>query len=225
MATLLGRLIPWVPRSHFHVKKDTSCWGRPGSHVWSLENGVIWCHIVKVCWVSSPLRMVYSSARKSGWRNTSVVPKFFIFFKAQYWTDCIFLRFFWCGPFLKSLLNLFQFSFYCSYSVFLATRHVHHSSLTRDQTHTPCIGRQNLNHQTTREVPRLIFKHDQNLGAALKEIFTHPGYEKQCLLVFLLSAVSCAAPAIPENGGIDGSVFTYGNKVIYRWVSKINTAL
>ena len=26
------------------------------------------------------------------------------------------------------------------------------SSLTRDQTHTPCIGRQNLNHWTTRKV-------------------------------------------------------------------------
>ena len=27
------------------------------------------------------------------------------------------------------------------------------SSLTRDRTHTPCIGRQRLNHWTTREVP------------------------------------------------------------------------
>ena len=57
----------------------------------------------------------------------------------------------------------------------LATRYVHLSSLTRDQTHTPCIGRQNLNHQTTGEAPRLIFKRDQNPGAALKEIFTHTG--------------------------------------------------
>ena len=28
---------------------------------------------------------------------------------------------------------------------------------TRDQTHTPCIGRQSLNHWTTREVPTMIF--------------------------------------------------------------------
>ena len=28
-----------------------------------------------------------------------------------------------------------------------------HSSLTRDRTSTPCIGRQSLNHWTTREVP------------------------------------------------------------------------
>ena len=30
------------------------------------------------------------------------------------------------------------------------------SSPTRDQTHTPCIGRQSLNHRPTREVPNLI---------------------------------------------------------------------
>ena len=29
------------------------------------------------------------------------------------------------------------------------------SSSTRDPTHTPCIGRQSLNHWTAREVPRL----------------------------------------------------------------------
>ena len=31
------------------------------------------------------------------------------------------------------------------------------SSLTRDQTCTPCIGRRSLNHWTTREVPRFLF--------------------------------------------------------------------
>ena len=31
------------------------------------------------------------------------------------------------------------------------------SSLTRDQTHTPCIGRWSLNHWTDREVPHLLF--------------------------------------------------------------------
>ncbi|XP_070287020.1 sushi, von Willebrand factor type A, EGF and pentraxin domain-containing protein 1 [Myotis yumanensis] len=29
-------------------------------------------------------------------------------------------------------------------------------------------------------------------------------------------AVSCGAPAAPENGAIDGSAFTYGSKVVYR---------
>ena len=34
------------------------------------------------------------------------------------------------------------------------------SSLTRDRTHTPCIGRRSLNHWTTREVPgeRVLIK-------------------------------------------------------------------
>ncbi|KAF4019587.1 hypothetical protein G4228_011363 [Cervus hanglu yarkandensis] len=35
-------------------------------------------------------------------------------------------------------------------------------------------------------------------------------------LIPYCEAVSCAAPASPENGGVDGSAFTYGNKVIYR---------
>ena len=34
------------------------------------------------------------------------------------------------------------------------------SFLIRGQTHTPCIGRQSLNHWTAREVPQIcIFKH------------------------------------------------------------------
>ena len=32
------------------------------------------------------------------------------------------------------------------------------SSLTRDRTHTSCIGRWRLNHWTAREVPKIIFK-------------------------------------------------------------------
>ena len=34
--------------------------------------------------------------------------------------------------------------------------HVDNSSLTRDQTHVPCIARQILNHWTTREVPMVF---------------------------------------------------------------------
>ena len=39
---------------------------------------------------------------------------------------------------------------------FLAARHTDLSSLTRDQTLTPCTGRHSLNHGTTREVPLLV---------------------------------------------------------------------
>ena len=41
------------------------------------------------------------------------------------------------------------------------------SSPTRDQTHTPCIGRQSLNHWTAREVPRTsVLTVRQNLVSA-----------------------------------------------------------
>ena len=41
---------------------------------------------------------------------------------------------------------------------FFVMRHLDLSFLTRDQTCTPCIGRQSLSHWTTREVPRKILK-------------------------------------------------------------------
>ena len=34
------------------------------------------------------------------------------------------------------------------------------NSLTGDQTHTPCIGRQSLNHWIATEVPLPLFSHD-----------------------------------------------------------------
>ena len=53
----------------------------------------------------------------------------------------------------KSLLNLLQYCF-CFMFLFLWPRGMWDlSSLTRDRTHSPLIGRQNLNHWTTREVP------------------------------------------------------------------------
>ena len=73
--------------------------------------------------------------------------------------------FFWCGPFLKSLLNLLQYDF-CFMFLFLRCcsdlfyvfvswpRDVRDlSTQTRDQTHTPRSGRQSLNHGITQEVP------------------------------------------------------------------------
>lgn len=58
----------------------------------------------------------------------------------------------------------------------------------------------------------------RELAAALElsERFAHSSSEKQCSLCFLPPAVSCGVPVLPENGGIDGSAFTYGNKVTYR---------
>ena len=56
---------------------------------------------------------------------------------------------------LKSLLNLLQYCFYFMFC-FLAKRHVGSCSLTRNWTCTPCVGRQNLNHWSTRKVPRML---------------------------------------------------------------------
>ena len=57
--------------------------------------------------------------------------------------------------------SVFVFMFGCLFVFFnlLATPHCvwDPSSLTRDQTHTPCIGRQSLNHWTAREFPSVPF--------------------------------------------------------------------
>ena len=81
-----------------------------------------------------------------------------------------FLRifFFWCGSFLKSLLNLLQYCFcftFCSFFFLVceACGLLAHmltrdqlTSLTRNWICTPCFGRWSLNHWTTREVPMLF---------------------------------------------------------------------
>ena len=63
--------------------------------------------------------------------------------------------FFSCGSFLKSLLNLSQY-YFCF--VFLATGMWNLSSLTRDGSHTPCIGSWNLNYWSFRDVPTSFFE-------------------------------------------------------------------
>ena len=59
-----------------------------------------------------------------------------------------------CGPIFKSLLNLLQYClFYVCFFFFFFCYEAYLSCPTRDRTCTPCIGRWNLNHWTTREVP------------------------------------------------------------------------
>ena len=63
----------------------------------------------------------------------------------------------WCEQLLKSLLNLFQYCC-CFMFWFLGLQDMWDlSSLTRDRTCTPCIGRQSLNHWTARELPKPPF--------------------------------------------------------------------
>ena len=66
---------------------------------------------------------------------------------------CLKKIFFLCGPFLKSLLNLLQYCLCFMFLAFWTGGMWYLSSPTRDRTCTPCIGRQSLNHWTTREVP------------------------------------------------------------------------
>ena len=70
------------------------------------------------------------------------------------------------GHFFKVLLNLLQYCFFygfCAWGFFVLFYFVlpqgmwDLSSRARDQTCTPCIGRQSLIHWTSREVPSLRF--------------------------------------------------------------------
>ena len=54
--------------------------------------------------------------------------------------------------FLRSFVEFVAILFLFSVLVFLAMRHTG-ASLTRDQTRSPGIGRQDLNHWTTRRAP------------------------------------------------------------------------
>ena len=72
----------------------------------------------------------------------------------------VFLRIkkkFWGAPVLKSLLNLLQY-FFCFYTLLSWPWGLGDpSSLIRDWTRVPCIGRWSLNRWTTREVPRMLW--------------------------------------------------------------------
>ena len=82
---------------------------------------------------------------------------------------------FWCGPFLKSLLNLLQYWFSFMFWFFDPKAcGILPSSPTRDQTHTLCIGRWSLNHWTVREVPNLLFK-TQFIASRYRELVTWTG--------------------------------------------------
>ena len=58
----------------------------------------------------------------------------------------------------KSLLNLLQNCFCFVFWFFSRKAWGSLGSLTMDQNHTPFIGRQNPNHWTVKEVPKLVFK-------------------------------------------------------------------
>ena len=63
-----------------------------------------------------------------------------------------FFKIFWCGPFLKSLLNLLQYCFCFMFWCFWPWGMWDLSSPTRDRTRAPCIGRRSFNRLTAKEV-------------------------------------------------------------------------
>ena len=76
-----------------------------------------------------------------------------------FWPD-ILKRFLWCGPLLKSVLNLLQ-HYFCFivfvFVLFWPQGMWDLSSPTRNQICTLCIGRWTLDHWTSKEVPGLTF--------------------------------------------------------------------
>ena len=106
----------------------------------------------KAGWLWGWLNHPYPSLclRKSGWvREILKIQN-----KEIIWLDhCLFfLSFvFWCGLFLKSLLNLLQYCF-CFMFWFLWSRGMWDLSCpAKDQTQMPCIGRWSLKQWNTKE--------------------------------------------------------------------------
>ena len=74
----------------------------------------------------------------------------------KYWLKKIF--FLWCGPFLKSLLNLLQYHFCFMFWFFDLTACEPRSGIKPTLPLDPChIGRWGTNHWTAREVPPVDF--------------------------------------------------------------------
>ena len=128
------------------------------------------CHRFRLCWTE----IIYWGNKENIRQLSSSLTPFEVFLPMEafvhkvnvikccivftFYSLPLFLKFFFfsCGPFLKSLLNLLQYCLCFMFWFFGCDwpRGVQNlSSPTRDWTHTPCIGRQSLNHWTVREIP------------------------------------------------------------------------
>ena len=97
-----------------------------------------------VCSFSSRSLQVSFILSSPGWLicwSIASTPFFFLF------------NIFWCGPFLKALLNLLQ---YCSVLFFWWWGMWNLNSLARGQTYTPWTGRQQFSHWITSKLPLLL---------------------------------------------------------------------
>ena len=116
-------------------------WGpqlTPSPGLWSWWSGAVGCSSTRCIWIRhSPWFPVGQHLRCSSLFST------LYFFKKD----------FWCGPLLRSFLNLLQYCFCFMFLISWPQGIWDLSSLTWDQTHTLCIGRCILNPRITREVP------------------------------------------------------------------------
>ena len=145
----------WSFKDAYNLARQVSRWKQHFWWIWVMEEpGMFWGNERKPMW------MVCSDGwlewLKWDWNRTKdfvknllgflrcIEKRFIIFF---------FLRFFLMWTFLKCLLNLLQYCFYFMFWFFGHEACGILSPQTRDQTHTPCIGRWSLNHRTAREVP------------------------------------------------------------------------
>ena len=156
---------------------------------------------------------------------------------AQQW-DCrvewqfyfqFFLRFFWCGLFLKSLSNLLQYCFCFMFWVFWPWGMWNLDSPTRDWTRTPCIGRGGLSHWTTREVP-LVKVEDFHSGiwgdSQMKTSSGHMEYRDfpLCLRVFSCvwpwDPVDCSPPGSSTHGILQARTLEWGAMPSFKGASR-----
>ena len=91
----------------------------------------------------------------------------------------------WCGPFLKSLLNLLQYCFSPMFCFFLAARYVWSQLPDQDWNLTSCIGKWSINPWITREVPIYLLFIPALPTTERRSAFSHPLHkcENQELLV------------------------------------------
>ena len=112
-----------------------------------------WTHVPCTGWQI----LIYYATRKSPESS-------FLFFKtilSSQWYIGKLLKDFWCGPFLKPLLNLLQYCFCFMFSLslllslfffFLVCKACGILAPWSGISHTPCIGRWSLKHWTAREI-------------------------------------------------------------------------
>ena len=110
---------------------------------------------LQYCYLENPLdnRGTYCTIELIVIAVCYVVQVMFTGFMPFFFFYCTQLDCFLCWPFLNYLLNLLQYCFSFIYLFFCPWVMWDLSSQTRDWIFTLCIGRQSLNHWTTREVP------------------------------------------------------------------------